>query len=166
MLHLRKSTGNHGNTSSTSALQSAVHFASMKDLPRMFALLVACIAICASAATVSLLTAPATGNILIISTNGTGANSSTLLGEFSAVGFGPAVQSVSLTGCVLATSDFASYATLTADGAYALVPCGVISSATRVVVRISSAGVADSSTTYTTGGTYYYSPAGVCGYVF
>lgn len=83
------------------------------------------------------------------------------LAEYGTGGAGSALQAVSVTGCTLATADFASYASLTGDGAFALFPCGVTTAAARVVVRVSPTGVADASTTYTTGGSHFYSPAGV-----
>ena len=73
-----------------------------------------------------------------------------------------ALQSVTLTPCVVTAGDFEFYGSSSADGRYALFPCGSTANTARLVVRAGAAGDLDASTTYTTqAGRNTFLPRGV-----
>jgi hypothetical protein len=123
--------------------------------PRRFALLLVA-AGAAVASAVSLPAAPNASNVLVLATYGATA---TLYEYATSGGQAAAVQFVSLTGCNLGTGMNQAYGANSANGAYALFPCGLGTTATRVIARVAPSGYVDLTTSYTSAGVYL--PRGV-----
>ena len=96
---------------------------------------------------------PYWGNILAVRTSGATAS----VDEFlpSTPNQASYQQTLPVPGCQLAVGASQAYGSNTANGLYALFPCGLTGSVYRYVARISVAGVVDTSTYYTTSNVVY-----------
>lgn len=109
----------------------------------------------AAAATLSFSSQPSGANIFVVSTSG----STATLNEFVTSGPASPTQSLQIPGCNLATSSNQCYGSSSANGLFAFFPCGTTASASRLIVRISSSNVVDTTTNYS--GTSNALPRGV-----
>ena len=96
-----------------------------------------------SPSTYHLPAAPASANILVASTTGGAITISEYLTTVARQT--AAVQSVVVAPCLLNLSPDQGFATSSADGAYALFPCGTSSNAARVIARVAPNGYVDTT---------------------
>ena len=110
------------------------------------------------AASLNFATTPSGNNVLVVrSTGSTTANLDEYLPTTTTQA--AAQQSLAVTGCNIATSLDQVYASATGNHYYAVFPCGLSSTTSRVIARVSSTGVVDVTTAYSSS-TATYLPRG------
>ena len=120
--------------------------------------LIGAVALGAASAAVNFANTLGPGNVIVVrSTGATTAN----LDEFLSTTASQSayVQTLSVTGCNTATTLDSVYASPSTNGYYAVFPCGLSSTTSRVIARVSSTGAVDTSTTYSSS-TASYLPRG------
>ena len=95
-----------------------------------------------SAASVQFAAQPSQLNILLVSATTT-TSTAAVLNEMSSSAPAAPVQSLSITGCTIGAVATGIYGSVTLNGYYGLFPCGYTGSATRLIARVTSAGLVD-----------------------